>query len=249
MPNSRSPPSPKRNAQSAALHPTSVLRAIRLLANVPEEVLQGVSRQCIWLRVQPDQLSVSRQAKDQDVYFIVAGAVRVTAFSARGRQVTYRDLHRGEWFGDLAAIDRRLRSADVVARAETLLASICATEFIQLIAENPGVADAQVKHLVDWVRDLTDRLFDLSTLGVQNRVDAELLRLAKEAGVVGNVARIDPAPRHSDIASQVSTYREQATRELSQLAKLGLLERDGGALVVRDVSRLERMVAEVRRTA
>jgi len=216
---------------------------------VPDEALREMSRQCIWLRFQPDQLIVSRDAKDQDVYFIVSGAVRVTAFSARGRQVTYRDLHRGEWFGDLAAIDHRVRSADVVARAETLLASIRATEFIRLIAENPAVSDAQMKHLIDWVRDLTDRLFDLSTLGVQNRVDAELLRLAKEAGVVGNMARIDPAPRHSDIASRVSTYREQATRELSQLAKQGLLERDGGALVVRDVLRLERMVAEVRRAA
>jgi CRP/FNR family cyclic AMP-dependent transcriptional regulator len=38
------------------------------------------------------------------------------------------------------------------------------------------------------------RLFDVSTLGVQNRVDAELLRLAKEFGVVANGARIDPAP-------------------------------------------------------
>src|SRR6267378_4341332 len=89
-------------------------------------------------------------------------------------------------------------------------------------------------------------VFDLSTLGVQNRIHAELLRLARQAGVIGNAARIDPAPKHADIASQVSTYREQVTRELSILMKTGLVGKDGRALLVRDFKRLSRMVEDVR---
>jgi hypothetical protein len=50
------------------------------------------------------------------------------------------------------------------------------------------------------------------------------------------------------LASQVSTYREQVTRELSALAKQGLLERSGRALVITDVARLEKIVADVRRS-
>ena len=96
------------------------------------------------------------------------------------------------------------------------------------------------------VRELTERVFDLTTLGVQNRVHAELLRLAREAGVAENRASIDPAPRHVDIASRISTNREQVAREMSELAKRGLVERAGRALLVCDVSGLERLVAEVR---
>ena len=66
---------------------------------------------------------------------------------------------------------------------------------------------------------------------------------AREAGVARNRARLDPGPKHADVASQVSTYREQVTRELSALAKAGILQKDGGALVVSDVRRLEEMVA------
>jgi hypothetical protein len=44
----------------------------------------------------------------------------------------------------------------------------------------------------------------------------------------------------------VSTYREQVTRELSTLVKAGILAKDGKALVVRDVARLEKMVDDVR---
>ena len=87
------------------------------------------------------------------------------------------------------------------------------------------------------------------TGGVQNRVHAELLRLAREAGVSANKARIHPAPKHSDIASKISTYREQVTRELSALVKQGLLQRSDGGLLIPDVARLERIVTEVRRSA
>jgi hypothetical protein len=92
-------------------------------------------------------------------------------------------------------------------------------------------------------------VIDLTTLGVQNRIHADLLRRARVAGLTGNAARIDPAPKHADIAGQVSTNREQVTRELSALAKAGILGKEDGALVVRDVARLERLVAEVRGTA
>ena len=47
----------------------------------------------------------------------------------------------------------------------------------------------------------------------------------------------------------MSTYREQVTRELSLLTKQGLLAKDGNALVLLDVARLERMVEEVRSEA
>lgn len=211
--------------------------------------LEDLARQCRWRRFQTGQRIISRKAPDQDVYLIVSGQVSVTAYSATGRQVTYRDIAAGDWFGDFAAIDGLSRSADVVALQDTLLASMSPTAFRRLLHEHPAVCDRMLQRLVALVRELTERVFDLSTLGVQNRVHAELLRLARQAGVRNNVARIDPAPKHADIAGQVSTYREQVTRELSAILKLGLVQRAGSALVIPDVARLERIVAEIRRSA
>ncbi len=62
------------------------------------------------------------------------------------------------------------------------------------------------------------------------------------------MASIDPAPKHVDIASRISTNREQVTKELSAMARQGLIEKRARALVVPDVARLERIVAEVRRS-
>jgi CRP/FNR family cyclic AMP-dependent transcriptional regulator len=225
------------------------LQSITLLKGVPAPALTELSRHCRWRRFEAGQQVISRAAPNQDVYLIVSGRVRATAFSAMGRQVTYRDIPGGDWFGDFAAIDGLPRSADVVALDDTFLASISPDTFRRLLHEHPAVCDRVLLRLVASVRELTERIFDYSTLGVQNRVHAELLRLAKHAGVTGNTARIDPAPRHADIAGQISTYREQVTRELSAMVKEGLVQRAGNALVIPDVARLEKIVAEVRRSA
>ena len=223
------------------------LKRVRLLEGVPAPALEQLAQQCRWRRVPAEQNVITRAALDQDVYLIIAGRVRVTSFSASGRQVTFRDIPAGNCFGDFAAIDGLSRSADVVALEDTLVASMSPAVLRALLHEHPAVCDRMLHRLVALVRELTERVFDLSTLGVQNRVHAEILRLAREAGVEANSARIDPAPKHAEIANQVSTYREQVTRELSAMAKQGLVQRAGHALVIPDVARLEKMVAEVRR--
>jgi predicted transcriptional regulator len=55
-------------------------------------------------------------------------------------------------------------------------------------------------------------------------------------------ARIAPAPTHPEIAARVSTHREAVTRELTRLARIGLIEREKNALVVTDLERLAEMV-------
>jgi CRP-like cAMP-binding protein len=231
-------------------HPSALgLRRVALLAGLADEALEALARECAWRNVAAGQRIVSRDAKDRDVYLIVAGRARVTIYSAAGRQVTFRDLAAGEFFGDIAAIDGEPRSADVVALESALVASMTPAVFRRLLREHPDVAERILRSLAGLVRRLSERVIDLSTLGVQNRIHADLLRRARAAGVTGNAARIDPAPKHADVASEVSTYREQVTRELSALAKAGIVGREAGALVVRDVARLERLVAEVRASA
>jgi hypothetical protein len=60
-----------------------------------------------------------------------------------------------------------------------------------------------------------------------------------------NAAMIQPAPTHADLASRISTHREAVTRELNQLSRDGLVERQAGALAIHDVERLARLVQNV----
>jgi CRP-like cAMP-binding protein len=235
---------------SRSVQPSSLgLRNIELLEGLAPEKLDVLARQCIWRNHEAGKRIISRNADDRDVYLLVSGKVRITTYSRAGRQVTFRDIGAGDIFGEMAALDEGPRSADVIALDPALLASLPAAAFRKLLSDEPVLGERMLRRLASMVRALSERVIDLSTLGVQNRIHAEVLRLAREAGIVRNAARIDPAPKHADIASQVSTYREQVTRELSALAKAGILGKDGSALVVTDVKRLEKIVEELRAVA
>jgi CRP-like cAMP-binding protein len=105
------------------------------------------------------------------------------------------------------------------------------------------VRERLLQRLARSARELTERLLALGAQPVQRRIRVELLRLARVAGVDANRSRLDPAPTHSEVASRVGTAREQVTRELSRLARQGVLERAGRTLVLRDVAALEQLAA------
>jgi CRP/FNR family cyclic AMP-dependent transcriptional regulator len=154
-------------------------------------------------------------------------------------------LGPGDIFGEYAAIDGEPRSANVEARTSCLIASMSATAFRKLLLSEPAVAEALIKSLVRNVRTLTKRVYEFSTLAVNNRIQAELLRLASLAPRKGKSARLDPAPTHSEIASRISTHREAVSRELNRLSRIGIIERQNGSLVVQDLERLAAMLHEM----
>jgi CRP/FNR family cyclic AMP-dependent transcriptional regulator len=216
----------------------------RLLQDVAPERLELLSRECAWYRYDKGAEIIAQQGASREVYFIAGGAVRVRTYSPAGRQVSFRDMEAGEIVGDIAAVDGEPRSLDVTALGECVLASLPAAAFMRLLREQPVVHERYLRYLTGLIRLLTARVTELSTLAVPHRVQAELLRLARHAGTGDNVASIEPAPTHAELASQVSTSREQVTRELSALSKRGLLQKRGSALVVTDLGELERLVGE-----
>jgi CRP-like cAMP-binding protein len=225
------------------------LRHIALLEGLSQERLDDLARRCVWQSIPAATPLLLRSEEKSDVYFLVSGQLRVTTYSPNGRQVTFRDSSAGEYFGDLSAIDGKPRSADVVTLKPSVVASLDRVAFLALLRDEPVVSERVMRGLVALVRQLSERVIDLSTMGVQNRVHAELLRLARAAGIVDNQARLEPPPTHAELASQVSTNREQVTRELNALRREGVLARDGKALVVVDARRLAALVAAVRGVA
>ena len=217
------------------------LRQIDLLQGLSADRFDAISRQCAWRTYEAGQRLVAREDPDRDVHFIVAGTVLVTTYSPGGRETSFRELAAGTAFGELAALDGRPRSADVVALTPGLVASMPPADFRALLRQEWTVNERVLVRLADLARGLVDRVLELSTLNVQQRVCMELLRLARGQAQAAQGVRIEPAPKHAELANRVSTYREQVTRELSALVKAGVLAREGAALVVRDMGRLQRI--------
>jgi adenylate cyclase len=222
------------------------LQKVDLFRGLDSYTLREIAAQCKWLRVQRNEYVMRRDGADRDVYFVIAGLVRVAASAGRGRRIIFRDVSEGEVFGEHSALDGRARFADAQALRETLLASMSSEAFRAILANQASVRERLLRRLTGSLRELADRLLDLGAQPVQQRIWLELARLAREAGIAANRAHLDPAPTHSDVASRVGTSREQVSRELSRLARAGVLERAGKALVVRDVAALDSLAGEVR---
>ena len=220
------------------------LAKIGLLVGLPPAALERVQRRCSWRGYQPGEPILGYQNSSDNVFFITEGEARVTIYSLSGKAVSFRELSAGEMFGEFPAIDEGPRSASVEAKTECLVAYMPAAEFRDLLRKEWAVTQALLRKLVMTIRSLTTRVYEFSTLAVNNRIQAELLRLASLASQGGDSARIAPAPTHVEIASRVSSHREAVTRELNRLSRIGLIERRGGTLLVKDLDRLAKMVQD-----
>jgi CRP/FNR family cyclic AMP-dependent transcriptional regulator len=221
------------------------LKKVAIFAGIPAEMLARIQKRCSWRDYEPGEPIVGHLDTSDDVYFIGMGEARVSIYSVEGKAVTFTDLGPGDMFGEYAAIDGARGSATIEARTRCSVASLSGSAFRELLQQEPAVVLALLQQFVAKIRILTTRVYEFSALAVANRIQAELLRLANMSPQEGKSARISAPPTHSEIASRISTHREAVTRELNRLSRLGIIERKGGAMLVKDVDRLAEMVHEV----
>ena len=225
----------------------SLLKRVPILAELSNDALEQVARSCVWRSYDTGKQIVGYQDPSTDVFFLLSGKARAIIHSSKGKDVVFVDLKATMMFGEIAAIDRRPRSAGIEALEPCLIASLSSDAFEKLMLREPSVAIATLSHMAAEVRRLSERVFEFSTLVVQNRIQAELLRLAGGAGERHGEALLSPAPSLSDIADRISTHREAVSRELSRLAGIGLLQRQGGDLRITNLARLATLVNEAKK--
>ena len=191
-----------------------------------------------------NELIVAHGDTGRDVFFLLEGRARVTLFSEDGREIAYRDIDPGEIFGELAGIDGKARSASVVALVPTRAARLPGAAFREIVNNHPTFAWMLLEHLSAQLRRMTDRVYEFSTLVVRKRLILELLRRAEEVGPVDGQVSISPAPTHFELAAKISTHREAVSREMSALAKRGLIEKRGNRLMLHDLAALEMLAVK-----
>ena len=223
----------------------SLLRQMPLLKSVSNDTLKKIEQQAKRLNFARGQEIVMPSDSQNDAFILLSGAARVSVFAASGKSVNFRRVDPGDLFGEFSAIDGQKRSASVEAVEPSTVLCISSDLFRELMESDSAFVHAVLNHLVALLRSTTARIVEFSTLGVTNRIHAELLRMARSAhGDDGRGYEISPAPTHSEIAGRISTHREAVSREISQLKQSGILESRGRSIIVKDFQRLEQMVSD-----
>lgn len=235
---------PRQRPRTAIEADERTLRGVAAFHDLPADVRRRLENRCNWFRFEPHAVIVGYQDQSRDVFFVTRGLVRAVIYSVSGTVVAFRDIGPGQMFGEFAAIDGQVRSASIEAVEPCTIAQMTSHAFWELILSEPAVTKAVLLHLIRLIRSLSTRVYEFSTLTVQNRIHAELLRLAREHSASSKSVRIPKLPTHAEIASRISTHREAVSRELARLAKLGIVERRSGALFIPDIERLACMVEQ-----
>lgn len=225
-----------------------VLAGVPLLQHAPREVVSRVAKACIYRDFEEGQEIVGHLEDNTDAYFVLAGRATVRIYSPHGKVVSFRQIGEGDVFGEFSALDDAPRSASVEADVQTRIAVLPADEFRKLIDEVPAISRALMAQLVQQLRAMTERVFELSTLPVNDRLLIELVRIARNEGRKAdhqpNKVCIDSPPTHCELASRISTHREAITRHLNYLSRQGVISRRGRSLVIENMSQLASMVRE-----
>jgi CRP/FNR family cyclic AMP-dependent transcriptional regulator len=198
-----------------------------------------------WLAGAPGTLLVDFDDISDDVFFVLAGTVRITVRTPGGRELILDDIGAGGFFGEMAAIDGAPRSAAVTALHRCRICRLPGPAFMALLAEAPELARRMMRLLAGRVRDANARLLERSALDIRHRLHAELLRLAGPAMPDGARA-ISPPPVQHVLASRIGARREPVSREIARLVRAGVLQRTRGALILRTPAALADGLARAR---
>ncbi|WP_245830028.1 Crp/Fnr family transcriptional regulator [Thalassospira alkalitolerans] len=220
------------------------LSVVGILAGLDDAALADVERHINRKTFSSGAQIIEPESDSSDVYLILSGKVRIVNYSVSGREITLEEIGAGGCVGHLSAIDGEPRSACVLAVNNTDVAIVSPANFEKIVKNHPSVAWNVIHELARIVRTSTRRIVDVSTLGANERVVAEILRCAQTEITDDGSALLSPVPVHSDIAGRVSTSRETVARVMGTLARKGLVNKIETGLHVPDVRRLEEFLSE-----
>lgn len=222
------------------------LKGSKLFEKLSAEAISKIETMCNWQEYGPDEaiIDASIHPPRDAVYFIVSGAVRVATAAGQSGEIAFIDLGEGAQFGELSAIDGQPRSANVYSRGHSVIASIEADQFNEILLSNAPVAVALLQQLTSIIRNNNKRIVDLSTRTDVQRVYSELLRLSEPDPQGDGSWLITRMPKHKEIAAWAGTTEESVATALGQLIKVGLAKRRYPALHITDRAKV-RLLAEL----
>jgi CRP-like cAMP-binding protein len=174
------------------------------------------------------------------MYVIRAGKVRVLK-EAHGRQRVVTTLGPGDFFGEMAVVMGRPRTATAEVLEEAELLKVPAAKLEEMVAQSGEVAIRLIRHLAERIEN-ANRFIDLLLEGdMTARVILELQRVVEQAN--GSAA---PDLTDADLALALGVDESEVRTALRRLVRVGAVGISSGFILVKDVQRLTEFLDFIR---
>jgi CRP/FNR family cyclic AMP-dependent transcriptional regulator len=156
------------------------IRSVPLFASLDDEAA-GELRDLLRIREVAAGAALFRTGDDGDaMYLIESGRVRITITDDDKKTITLAELAQGDFFGEMAIIDGKQRSADAIVSEAARLAILSRDNFLRFIRNNPLVALEMLSATFGRLRR-TDKLLQQRVSRNVNEEQAKRMTIADRA--------------------------------------------------------------------
>src|SRR5436305_4829783 len=146
------------SATNAAPMTLEAIRSVPLFASLDDETVTAL-RALLDVEQTLAGSPIFRAGDAGDaMYLIESGRVRIHIVDADGDDVTLVELARGDFFGEMAIIDGKPRSASATVSEDARLAVLPRDDFLAFVRKNPDVALKMLAAITNRLRRTDDLL-------------------------------------------------------------------------------------------
>ena len=156
------------------------IRSVPLFASLDDEAAIEL-RNLLQTRSVANGTDLFRAGDQGDaMYLIESGRVRIALTDDDDRELVLAELAQGDFFGEMAIIDGKQRSADATVTEDARLAVLSRDSFLRFIDNNPTVALAMLSATFSRLRR-TDKLLQQRVSRNVNEEQAKRMTIADRA--------------------------------------------------------------------
>ena len=178
---------------------------------------------------------------------VLSGAVRISVPSSDKNELVLAIIHPGEFFGELAVLDGKERSADATAESACMLAILDRRDILSVLERNPTAWLKLVEVLCQRLRQTNEVFAEVALLHLPARLAKAMLRISKANAAEAQAAKIKFSQR--ELANMLGGSRESVNKCLRKWQRKGIVEISEGSIIITKLAALEDIAEENVRAA
>jgi len=200
-----------------------MLENVPLFSGLSGAALTEIEQHSMVKSYKKNAIVINQDDETYSLYVILSGSVKVYISGEDGREAVLNHQSAGDYFGDLALIDKQPRVASVMTTEASRFLVISREDFMVCLSKNPEIAINLIKPMTSRMRMLAKNVSSLALLDVYGRVARVLLEQAdqQEDGEM-----LTEKMTQQEIADMVGASRAMVSRILKDLKAGGYISVD-----------------------
>jgi CRP/FNR family transcriptional regulator, cyclic AMP receptor protein len=217
----------------------NVLRKIPFLSKLSSKNLKQVYKIAKVGEFEKGQPIFTKSEAANHMFIVISGRVKIFTLSAGKKRKTFAYLVPGDFFGEMALLEGKNRSASAQAVDRSKILILGKEDFRKLLIADPNLTFYLLRTFSERLRSANEEIESLLFRNILGRVSKTLCDLARTTGKGSEGGTVLPDPyTHQELADMVGTTREPLTRALSTLRRAQLIDVRGGRYFIKDNARL-----------